>query len=162
VLVYAHGATSPTRTIDIPIAGHRESAGEFAFDPQGDLLLAAFSVETNSGDVFSIAPGASQATNLNLQNPPGPSLGTDKAGYIYVGGHEGNIAIFPPGGTTASRFINLNVNGFYTGMAVTPNGAIYWPNYDNDTMYEIAPGASGPINVFDTQGSGSDVAVGPP
>ena len=122
--------------------------------------VAAFSVESNSGDVFSIAPGASQATNLNLQNPPGPSLGTDRAGYIYVGGHEGDIAVYSPGSTTAGRFITLGVNGFYTGMAVTANGTIYWPNYDNNTMYEIAPGASGPINVFDTQGSGTDVAVG--
>jgi hypothetical protein len=92
-------------------------------------------------------------------NVPGPSLGTDKAGDIYDGGHEGDIKVYSPGSNAPNRAINLGSNGFYSGLTVTPNGTIYWPNYDNDTMYEIAPGASGPINVFSTNGSGVDAAV---
>jgi hypothetical protein len=160
VAVYAKGATSPTRTIPMPAMG-RFSAADMAFDPKGDLLVDTFDDESNTTVVYSVAPHSSQAKDLNLQDPPGPSLGADEAGYVYVGDHEGSIAIYAPGGTSASRTINLNVNGFYTQMAVTPNGTLYWPNYDNQTMYEIAPGASGATSVFSTAGSGVYAAVGP-
>ncbi|HVR46621.1 MAG TPA: hypothetical protein VMT95_08345 [Candidatus Binatia bacterium] len=46
-------------------------------------------------------------------------------------------------------------------MIVRSNGTIYWPNYDTSQMFEFAPGASAPTNVFATQGSGIDAAVGP-
>jgi hypothetical protein len=159
VVVYAAGATSPTRYIALPTQSGFRGAN-MTFDPKGDLLVDTFDDESNTTSVYRVARGSSEAKKLNLQDPPGPSLGSDKAGYIYVGDEEGSIAIYPPGGTSASRIISLNVDGFYSQMAVTPNGTIYWPNYDNETMYEIAPEASGATNVFSTAGSGVDAAVG--
>ena len=159
VAVYAKGATSPKRTIQLPANGRFEPAG-MAFDSNGDLLVDTFDVEANAAVIYSIAPGSSQVTNLNLQSPPGPSLGSDKSGNIYVGDSAGYIAIYPAGGTSPARSINLNEGGFYTEMAVTPNGTIYWPNYDEGAMYEIAPGGSGASNVFSTAGSGIAAAVG--
>jgi len=156
VLVYARGASSPSRVIPISSS----FTGGLALATNGDLLVATFDTEHQSGAVYSIAPGSSQAHNLNLQSVPGPSLGTDGAGYIYVGGHSGDISVYAPGSTTASRFINANADGFYTNMDVLPNGTIYWPNYDDRTMYEFSPGASGPANVFTTSGSGIGAAVG--
>jgi hypothetical protein len=124
VVVYTKGATSPTRTISVPTTGRFAVAG-MALDPKGDLLVDTFDDESNTAIVYSIARHSSQAENLNLQGPPGPSLGADKAGYIYVGDNAGYIAIYPPGGTSPSRSINLNGEGFYSQMAVTPNGTIY-------------------------------------
>jgi hypothetical protein len=160
IIVYSKGAMSPTRDIEFPVqTGFK--ATNLAFDPKDDLLADTYDAESNTTIVYSIARGSSQAENLNLQDPPGPSLGADKAGDIYVGDNEGSIAIYPPGGTAASRTIDLDVDGFDSQMAVTPNGTIYWPNYANQTMYEIAPGASAATNVFSTAGSGVDAAVGP-
>lgn len=159
ILVYATGAMSPTRVIVFTAqSGFR--AVNMAFDPKGDLLVETFDEESNTSIVYGIARGSSQAENLNLQDPLGPSLGADKAGNIYTGDNEGSIAIYPSGGTSASRTINLNAGGFDSQMAVTPNGTIYWPNYDNETVYEIAPNASGATNVFSTAGTGVDAAVG--
>lgn len=159
IVVYGKGATSPTRLIVFTTQnGFR--ATNMALGPKGDLLVDTFDVESNTAIVYSIARGSSEAKNLNLQDAPGPSLGADKAGYIYAGDNEGSIAVYPPGGTSASRTINLNVDGFESQMAVTPNGTIYWPNHDNAMMYEIAPQASGATNVFSTADSGVDAAVG--
>ena len=47
-----------------------------------------------------------------------------------------------------------------SGMAVTPNGTIYWPNEQDKQIYEFAPGASGPTNVFEGGSNGIDAAVG--
>lgn len=159
IAVYAKGASSPTRMIQVPTQGRFVAAG-LAFGLKGALLVDTFDDESNVTIVYSIARHSSNAQNLNLQNPPGPSLGTDKAGNIYLGNHEGSIAIYPPGSTSSSRTINLNEDGFYTGMAVTKNGTIYWPNYDEQSMYEIAPGADGATNVFSIEANGSDAAVG--
>lgn len=157
VLVYGKGAQSPTRTVTLPTSA---GAGGLAFDPKGDLLVATFDVEHNTGNVYFIAPGSSKARNLNLQSPPGPSLGADRAGYVYVGDPSGTIEIYPAGKRNPVRTIDLNVDGFYTQMDVQPDGTIYWPNYDNESMFEIAPGASGASNVFSTAGSGIGAAVG--
>jgi hypothetical protein len=160
VAVYAKGAASPKRMIQLPANGRFVPAG-MAFDPKGDLLVDTFDVESNAAIVYGIAPGSSQANDLDLQTPPGPSLGADKAGNIYIGNSAGYIAIYSSGSTSPSRAVDLNEDGFYTQMAVTPNGTIYWPNYDEGRMYEIAPGASGASNVFSTAGSGIAAAVGP-
>lgn len=159
VAVYPKGATSPNRMIQLPANPGFEPAG-MAFDSKGNLLVDTFDVEHSTAVVYSITPGSSQANDLNLQNPPGPSLGADGAGNIYVGDSAGDIAIYPSGSTSPSRTLNLNEGGFYTQMAVTPNGTIYWPNYDEGAMYEIAPGGSGAVNVFSTAGSGIAAAVG--
>jgi hypothetical protein len=60
----------------------------------------------------------------------------------------------PPPPAAQTRFISLSDDGFYRDMMVTPDGTIYWPNYDEEAMYEFAPGASSPTNVFPTNGSG--------
>jgi hypothetical protein len=158
VAVYAKGASSPTRTIQVGGAG---GAGGMAFDANGDLLVDVFDVKTNAAAVYSVAPGSSKAINLNLQNALGGSLGADWAGYIYVGDHEGNIAVYASGNSSIVRTINLNTGGFYAQMAVTAAGTIYWPNYQQGKMYEIAPGASGATNVFPTAVSGIGASVGP-
>lgn len=159
VLVYPPGAKSPSRTIQIPPHG-RGGPGKMAFDKAGDLLVATFDVENNTGIVFSIPPGSSQAANLNLVNPPGSVVGTDTAGNIYVGGFEGVISVYAPGSKTAARSINAGKTGFYSSFSVTHAGAIYWPNFDNGDLFEFAPGASGPTNIF-IEGGGVDAAVGP-
>lgn len=157
VLVYAPNANSPSRTIDIPQASG--SIGGIALGPKGALIVATFDFESQTGVVYSVAHGSSQPVNLNLQNPPGPSLGVDRAGYIYVGGHFGEISVYAPGSQSPSRFITTNVEGFYTDMDVTPNGTIYWPNFDNSAMFEFASGASGPTNSFSIAGSGIAAGV---
>ncbi len=48
--------------------------------------------------------------------------------------------------------------GFYSDFAETPDGTIYWPNYDDGILYEFAPGASGPTNTVNS--GGVDAAVG--
>ncbi|HVR45016.1 MAG TPA: hypothetical protein VMT95_00020 [Candidatus Binatia bacterium] len=158
VAVYAKGASSPTRTIQVGGAG---VAGGMAFDANGDLLVDVFDVKTNAAAVYSVAPGSSKAINLNLQNALGGSLGADRAGYIYVGDHEGNIAVYASGNSSIVRTINLNTGGFYAQIAVTAAGTIYWPNYQQGKMYEIAPAASGATNVFSTAVSGIAASVGP-
>jgi len=158
VLVYPPGASSPSKTISIPT--QRGGPQGLAFDPHGNLLVSTFDIEHETGNVYSIAPGSTQPTNLNLQDLPGGALGADKSANIYVGGSGGTIAVFAPGGTTPSRWITAaESGGFYSDFAVTANGTIYWPNYDNDTMYEFAPGASTSTNAF-YPGGGTDAAVG--
>jgi hypothetical protein len=158
--VYAPGATSPARFIIFPIQSNFR-ATNMAFDPKEDLLVDTFDQESNAATVYSIAPGSSKATKLKLKGALGLSLGADSAGNIYVGDSDGRIAIYPSGGTFPSRTISLNVAGFDSQMAVTPNGTIYWPNSANESMYEIAPNASAATNVFSTAASGVDAAVGP-
>ena len=158
VLVYAPKAQAPTRTITIP--QNDGGLGGLAFAANRDLLVATFDTEHRTGTVYSVAPGSSKPVNLNLQEMPGGSLGADKAGNIYAGNPGGEIAVYTPGSQTPSRFISANVDGFYSQMMVMPNGTIYWPNYDNEQMYEFAPGAPGPTNVFKIAGSGVAAAVG--
>ncbi len=145
VQVYSPGASSPSKTIDIPTT-RNSGVGGLAFDPGGALLVNTFDVKTATSIVYRVPRGSSNPQNLNL---------------AYADGHAGDIAIYAPGGKTPSRFITLSPDGFYTQMLVTPAGTIYWPDYDDDEMFEIAPGASVPTNVFATQGSGVEPAVGP-
>lgn len=154
VLVYAPNANSPTRTIDIP------AGGGLALDARGNLYIASFRVETQQGTVYRVARGGSHAKNLNLSDLPGPSIGVDRLGDLYVGGEAGAIAVYAPGSKTPSRSIQANADGFYTQLDVTPNGTIYWPNYDREEMFEFAPGASGPSNTFLISATGADAAVG--
>jgi hypothetical protein len=156
ILVYPPGARLPSRTIHFP--SQRGGPGGLAFDAHGNLITAFFDVEHQTGNVYSIAPGSSQPKNLNLVSVPGSAVGADKAGNIYVGGVEGDIAVYAPGSTTPSRWINAVGEGFYSDFAETPDGTIYWPNYDNGILYEFAPGASGPTNTVN--GGGVDAAVG--
>jgi hypothetical protein len=158
VLVYPPGASSPVRSIPIPPHG-RGGPGKMTFDNRGGLLVATFDIEHNTGNVYRIAPGSSTAVKLNLVNLPGAALGTDAAGNIYVGSVEGTIFVYAPGSKTVTRRINAGQIGFYSSFAVTANGTIYWPNYDDDEMFEFAPGASRPTNVFQ-RGGGIDAAVG--
>jgi hypothetical protein len=160
VLVYAAGSSSPTKKIAIPYKGRAPGIGGFAFTPTGDVLVATFDVESQTGAVYSITPGSWQITNLNLQQVPGDAIGTDHEGNIYVGGVSGYVSVFAPGSMTPSRSISVAGGaGFYSDFFVTPNGTIYWPNYDNKQMYEFAPGASSPTTLF-PDGGGVDVAVG--
>jgi hypothetical protein len=156
ILVYAPGATSPSRTIQIP--PQRGAPGNIAFDAHGNLLVSAFDIEHLTGNVYSIAPGSSRPKNLNLQDLPGDAVGADKAGNIYVGGTDGAIAVYAPGSTSPSRWINAVGGGFYSDFAATSDGTIYWPNYSDGFIYEFAPGASGPTNTV--HGGGVDAAVG--
>jgi hypothetical protein len=162
ILVYPSGSGSPSRSVPVPNqGGGRSGLGSLAFDPRGDLLVATFNVERNTGAVYSIAPGSSVAVNLNLAGLPGDALGTDAAGNIYAGGFEGDISVFAPGAKRPARFITAGgQTGFYSDFAVTPDGKIYWPNYDLPELYEFAPGASSPTNVVQG-GGGVDAAVGP-
>jgi hypothetical protein len=131
-----------------------------AFDKKGGLLVATFDFESNTGNVYRIAPGASKAVNLNMVSLPGGALGADAAGNIYVGGVEGNIFVYAPGSKTVTRAIDASQTGFYSSFSVAVDGTIYWPNYDNGEMFEFAPGASSPTNVF-PGGGGVDAALGP-
>ncbi|HEY6327029.1 MAG TPA: hypothetical protein VIW73_11020 [Candidatus Cybelea sp.] len=156
ILVYPPRAGSPSRTIQIP--SQRGGPGGLAFDAHGNLITATFDVEHQTGNVYSIAPGSSQPKNLNLLSVPGSAVGADKAGNIYIGGVAGDMAVYAPGSTSPSRWINAVGGGFYSDFAATSDGAIYWPNYNDGFIYEFAPGASGPTNTV--QGGGVDAAVG--
>jgi serine/threonine protein kinase, bacterial len=160
ILVYPPGASSPSRSISIPRSGSHAVSGSLAFDNKGDLLVATFDVQKNLSEIYGIPPGSSQAENLNFSGLAGAALGADKAGNIYDGGFAGGIAVYAPGTTSPARWIQAGQVGFYSNFTVTPNGTIYWPNYDANDMYEFAPRASSPTNVFEG-GGGVDAAVGP-
>jgi hypothetical protein len=129
VQVYPAGQNTPGKTIAIPNQGGNSSIGGVAFDPRGKLLAATFNIERGYGDVYRVAPGSSQPVNLNLIGIPGNALGADKSGNVFVGGAGGEIAVYAPGATTPSRYVNAGKAGFYSDFDVTPNGTIYWPNY---------------------------------
>jgi hypothetical protein len=159
VQIYAPGAGSPSKTIEIPTQ-ENTGVGGLAFDPGGALLVNTFDVRTATATVYRVPRGSSSPQNLNLEGLPGGlSLGADETGNIYAGGHAGDIAVYSPGSKSPSRTISLGPDGFYTQMLVTPDGTIYWPDFDDDEMFEIAPGASAPT-IFATPGSGVDAAVG--
>ena len=159
LLVYPPGASSPSETIKVPFVGRTPAVAGLAFDAKGDLLIGTFEVEHQLSNVYSLPPGSTQPVNLNLQSLPGGAVGADKLGNIYVGGSGGYINVYAPGSTTPSRTINAGSAGFYSELTVAPNGTIYWPNYDSNEMFEFAPGASAPTNVF-LGGGGVDAAVG--
>ena len=159
VLVYPPGKLSPSRSIAFPHTG-RLAPGKMAFDQKGDIIVASFDVEHQIGTVFSISPGASMAVDMGLDNPPGGVAGTDAKGNIYVGSEAGGINVYAPGSKQVARSIDAGATGFYSSFSVTGDGTIYWPNYDDGSMYEFAPGASGPSNIFPNAG-GVDAAVGP-
>lgn len=158
VLVYPAGSSLPSETIEIPFQGRTPAAGGLAFDRKGSLLVATFEVEHNVSEVYRITPGSWKITNLNLEGLTGNALGTDRAGYIYDGGNEGTLSIYAPGSKTPARTLYAGTTGFYSLLTVTPNGTIYWPNYQLGEMFEFAPGATGPSNTF--EGGGVDAAVG--
>ena len=116
------------------------------------------SVYTTSSPHFISARLRLDNASSNLQGLPGAQIGTDAKGNLYAGGIEGTISVFAPGSKTAARVINAGATGFYSDLTVTPDGSIYWPNYDNAQDYEFAAGASSPANVF--EGGGIDAAVG--
>lgn len=123
------------------------------------MIVGTSKVEGIDAIVYSVAPGSSQPINLNLKGLAGATVGTDKAGNIYDGSDEGDIVVYAPGYKSPSRSIYAGTNGFYSSFAVTANGTIYWPNYDNGQMYEFAPGVSEPTNVL-FSGGGVGAAVG--
>ena len=71
------------------------------------------------------------------------------------------IDVYAPGNKTPARFVNAGDNDFYSNFSITPNGTIYWPNFNDGQMYEFAPGASSPTNKV-LGGNGVDAAIGPP
>lgn len=160
IFVYPAGAHSASRVIQIPTTS-RIGPEELAFDTKGNLLLATLTpIGQVGGPTYKIAPGSSNAVPLNLKSPPGGAIGTDALGNIYVGGPGGGISVYPPGSTSASRFIAAGNHNFYSNFAVTANGTVYWPNFVDGNMYEFGPGASSPTNKF-LGGSGVDAAIGP-
>lgn len=161
IQLYPAGRTTPGKTIDLPPTGRATAPGGLVLNRRGTLFVSVFTAESETATVFRINRGSSTAKNLHLQElPAGDALGIDKAGNLYTGGHEGDMSIYAPGGATPTRFINVAEDGFYTDMTVTPDGTIYWPNYDEGAMYEFAPGAPSPTNQFATAGSGIGAAVG--
>jgi hypothetical protein len=156
VLVYAKGASSPTQTIVLPSA---RSVGKLAFDPQGNLLVATSDFPRQSVfHVYSIPPGSSQVTDLGLQQLPGAAIATDRAGNLYVGGPQNNIAVYPPGSKTPSRTLSAPNEFYYGGITASANGTVYGPTFPGP-MNEFAPGAVNPTNIVTMQTSGSDAAV---
>lgn len=161
IQLYPAGRSIPGKTIDLPPTGRATAPGGLVLNRRGTLFVSIFTAESETATVFRIARSSSNAKNLHLQQlPAGGALGIDEAGNLYAGGHEGDMSIYAPGSKTPTRFINVGEEGFYTDMTVTPDGTIYWPNYDEGMMYEFAPGASSPTNEFATAGSGIGAAVG--
>lgn len=158
ILVYPPSASSPTQTIVLPYQNHSGISG-LAFDRNGNLLVGTSSIRTPTSTVYSVAPGTTTVTNLNLQGLGGGEIGADAAGNIYAGGPGGTISVHAPGSTTPTRYINAGEAGFYGALSVAPNGAIYWPNWDRHEMFEFAPGAASPTNILIDAG-GIDAALG--
>lgn len=151
VVVYAPGKTTPKETIDLPQAPeYGMTAGGMAIDKQGNVYAA------NEGDaevvnVFKIAPGSSQATNLALTGYGGDAIAVDGSGNLYAGGFAGGysgyfIAVYAPGKTAPSRTIPLYFQA--NGITATRNGTLYV--VANSDVYEYAPGATEPTNIVGT------------
>jgi hypothetical protein len=144
VVEYAPGAITPERTIILPDAGYTLTAGDLAFDQNGNLFAATL-VNTTTLHVFKIAFGTSQVTDLGLQGLGGAGIGVDGHGNLYTGGLY-NVAVYAPGATSPSRTFPLNFFG--NGLTVARNGTLYVVG--NLTVAEFAPGASSPTNYINT------------
>jgi hypothetical protein len=144
VVEYAPGAVTPERTIALPDPGYSLTAGDLAFDQNGNLLAATLA-NTVTIHVFKIARGSSQVTDLGLQGAGGPAIGVDGAGNLYTAGLY-QVAVYPPGATSPSRSFPLS---FYAnGLTVARNGTLYVVG--NLQVAEFAPGASTPTNYIGT------------
>jgi hypothetical protein len=146
VVVYPPGGTMPERTIPLnPAPEYGMNAGGMAMDAQGNIFAAT---SGNAGEVhvFKIAPGSSQATDLNLQGYGGSAIAVDGAGNLYTAGFNGFIAVYPPGSTSPSRTIPANFSVY--GMTAKPNGTLY--AVADRFVAEYAPGTNTPINYVDT------------
>jgi streptogramin lyase len=151
VVVYASGKTTPKETIALPEpAEYALSAGGIAFDPKGNVYVANEG-NLDTVNVFKIAPGSSQATNLDLTSYGGDAIAMDGAGNVYAGGYAGGysgyfIAVYPYGATSPSRTIPLSFQAY--GITAAHNGTLYVVAINEVVEYE--PGASEPVNTIGT------------
>ena len=144
VVEYAPGSITPERTITLPDPAYTLSAGDLAFDRNGDLLAATLG-NTITVHVFKIARGTSNITDLGLQGEGGEHLAVDGAGNLYTGGMY-LIAVYAPGATSPTRTFPLSF--FANGLTVARNGTLYVVG--GQTIAEFAPGGSSPANYVGT------------
>lgn len=145
VTVYAPGSVHPARRIALNIQGYDLQADGMAFDKSGNLLVA-IDLPSRALHIFKIAPGASKATELqlDLSGLTGPGLGVDGAGNVYVSSSgSSTVAVFPPGATKPARTVS-NAGAFGL-LAVSAAGALYLAS-GSETVAEVLPGGNGPFN----------------
>jgi hypothetical protein len=158
VYEYARGSTLPTKTVSVPTAGDI-AVGPLALDHEGDLYIGAFSEKTGLSYLYEIAAGASEAKEVNLDDFPGDAIAFDGKDNLYACGESGDIAVYPPGATSPSRWITASQAEVFGGITATANGTLYVPSY-NGRLFEIAPGASEPTNYFEVLDGAFDAAIG--
>jgi hypothetical protein len=146
VVLYPPGGTMPERTIPLnPTPEYGMDAGGMAVDAEGNVYAATFG-NAEEVHVFKIAPGSSQATDLNLKGYGGSAIAVDGAGNLYTAGFNGFIAVYAPGATSPSRTIPADFSVY--GMTAKLNGTLY--AVADSFVAEYAPGADTPINYVDT------------
>jgi len=145
---FAPGKNTAELTLDTGVGGYAFTPGSMAFDPHGNLYVAEQA--KLQLQVVELVKGSQQFAPVNLDlngnNINGPGMGIDKAGNIYVASEEAaTVSVFPPGQEEPSRTISSV--GAYGLTWVTPDGAVYQPNAEDD-VFEIAPGASSPTHTL--------------
>jgi len=158
VVVYAPGATRPTRKIELPISGYDLGPEGMAFDSAGDLFVGAFLPQTAALHVFRIRAGGTHARDLDLKDVPGGGSGfsgvaVDPSGNLYVAGLSG-IGVYAPGAHTPFR--QISSGGGFIAIDGT-NGVLYSGNA------EYAPGGDTPVNTVQLPYATNTIgdAVGP-
>jgi hypothetical protein len=154
---YAHGATSPTKTISLPVISEG-SFDELALDPANDLYLSASAREGTESYLYELPAGSSKAKQITLSGYPGPAIAIDASGNLYAAGSTGDIAVYEPGATSPSYTASANAE-VYGGITVTSNGTLYVPSY-NGRLFEFAPKATSPTNSLEVVTGAYDAAVG--
>jgi hypothetical protein len=146
VLVYAPGATTPTRTIATGI----NEPTTMVVDSSNNLYVAnclncglgAAVYLSGTDTVTEYASGSSTPTKTITFSGSGPdipfSLAVDQSGDLFVG----NLAVstvteYPPNATTPSKTITMGISA-PAGLAIDARGVLHVSNSGNNTVTEYA------------------------
>jgi streptogramin lyase len=135
---YAHGSTSPTKTIT---GGGLSAPFGLSADKNGNVYIADY----GAASVFELPAGGSSVTNLGLTGLTEPlqTAVNQKLGYLWVtDGGADNVKIYPIGSTSPVQ--TIPGHGFPYSVSVENYGkpkdeAVYGDLGDN-TVYAFMPG----------------------
>lgn len=158
---YQRGSSSPFKTISSGLY----TPSSCAVDRAGDLYVGD---ESGGGPVVLVYAAGGVAPTKTIHIPVQGRAGAgglvlNRKGAIFVNtfGPESSSANVFRIAHGSSKARNLNLQSLPDGstLGIDKAGTIYWPNYDEEAMYEFAPDASSPTNVFPTNGSGVGSAI---
>jgi hypothetical protein len=145
VVVYAPGATTPSRTIT---SGISATPSSIALDSFGTLYVANTSVNS----IVEYASGSSIVLRSITNGVSGAvAMAIDGSNNLFLNNISSNtVTEYAPGATAVSRTISSGVELPY-GVATDGSGNLYVGSSDNggfDTVTIYAPGATTPAHTF--------------